>query len=1053
MGPGPSDNQWQRVRPIGLYEELVTEAIAEWLDHEVPSAQIEATGLDPAEAADRIALHLGRLIARSIAGVGADQRVQLGINAARSLLGHLDDAISSSESGGDKPIQAGTVLRGLFGTLPDGTSHRPEAPSTPLLDTALLTNAPGEPNIAYQLNSEIPSADSIDVVMAFVVKSGIRPVLDRLRRHTAAGRSFRVLTTTFTGVTQSDALQQLVELGAQVRVSYDTTADRLHAKAWLFHRRSGMSTAFIGSSNMTFAGQERGMEWNVRAAAARNPHVIERVQAVFQSYWEGGDFLPFDPEEFERSGGQVGADRGPTVILPPTELRLRPFQERLLEQVTLARSRGHHRNLLVAATGTGKTVMAAVDFARLSTSPSRPRLLFVAHRKEILHQSLATFRYALRDAGFGELWVGGKRPTEFDHVFASVQSLHTGALEHLPPDHFDVVIVDEFHHAAAPTYERLLEHVRPRELLGLTATPERADGASILRHFDGRIAAELRLWDAIDQHRLSPFRYFGVHDGMDLSEIPWKRGRGYDVERLTNLYTSDEAWARGVLQQLMDHVDDVHAVKCLGFCVSVEHARFMARVFNDAGVASVAVWSDSPEAVRSQALRDLAAGHINVVFSVDLFNEGVDVPVLDTVLFLRPTDSPTLFLQQLGRGLRLAPDKGFCTVLDFVGQHRTEFRFDRRIGSILGGSRRELAEQVAHGFPRLPAGCTMQLDRVASEIVLRSIKESVPSSWKGKVAELVQAASSVGADISLHRFLDESGLDLADVYRSGLGTPPAGQACWSDLRAGAQLPVLASRQDDLPIRRALGRLLHADDESRLQTWTRLLTPAVPPALAAEGERERRLARMLLVQLFGDNELKTGTLDGAFAQLWRHPQLRSELLELLPLLGIGIDHVHPPWVGNGDVPLELHARYTRREIQAALGDRRVDSEHLPTWREGVRWMEASQADVFAFTLEKTPGHFSPTTRYQDYAISPDLIHWESQNATTEDGPTGTRYRTHHDLGTSVFMFARLSTQDRASWFLGPADYVSHVGERPMAITWRLRHQLPGDLFASFAAAVA
>ena len=298
------------------------------------------------------------------------------------------------------------------------------------------------------------------------------------------------------------------------------------------------------------------------------------------------------------------------------------------------------------------------------------------------------------------------------------------------------MIVDEFHHAAASTYRALLEHLRPGQLLGLTATPERADGLDVLKYFDGRIAAELRVWDAIDQQYLAPFVYYGVHDGLDLREVPWRRGTGYDIAALTNVFTADHAWARRVLEQIRTKIGDPGRMRALGFCVSIQHARFMASVFSEAGLPSVAVWGDSPRPEREAALRDLAAGALRVVFTVDLFNEGVDVPTVDTLLLLRPTESPTLFLQQLGRGLRRAHGKTVCTVLDFVGLHRKEFRFDRRFRALLGGSRKDVERQVEQGFPFLPAGCHLELDSVAQEIVLRSIREAIPSAWRERCAEL-----------------------------------------------------------------------------------------------------------------------------------------------------------------------------------------------------------------------------------------------------------------------------------------------------------------------------
>src|SRR5690606_5309974 len=229
-------------------------------------------------------------------------------------------------------------------------------------------------------------------------------------------------------------------------------------------------------------------------SGARNRSIVEKVAAVFESYWEEADFEPYDPVRFALAVDHGGLETE-RLVLSPTEIRPYPFQERLLEEIELSREQGFHRNLLVAATGTGKTVMAALDYQRLRRRLPRSRLLFVAHREEILRQSRNTFAHALRDASFGEMWVGGRRPTEFEHVFASIQSLNATGLESIPPDHFDVVIVDEFHHAAASSYQALLEHLRPQQLLGLTATPERSDGLPILHWFNDRIAAELRLWD------------------------------------------------------------------------------------------------------------------------------------------------------------------------------------------------------------------------------------------------------------------------------------------------------------------------------------------------------------------------------------------------------------------------------------------------------------------------------------------------------------------------------------------------------------------------------
>ena len=537
----------------GLYEVLITEALEEQLGQLDGSLKAIRGQLRASEAADRISLHLARILERAIASVDESERAKTGINLARRLIDVILMLPSVGALRRESPLELGELLRSVVGHLPDGRLESIEEPLIPILDTTLLTNAPGEPRVGHQILSEIHSADRIDVVMAFVRRSGIAPLLAAIRAHCSAGRALRLLTTTYTGSTDERALDELREAGADVRVSYDTGSTRLHAKAWLLHRDSGFSTAYIGSSNLTHWAQISGLEWNVRISGARNKDVIDKVTAVFESYWHNPDFRAYDRDEF-RSRVQDPTGERAIIRLSPTELRPEPFQERLLEQIALARLQGHHRNLLVAATGTGKTVMAALDFLRLRESLPRARLLFVAHREEILLQSRATFQHALRDPLFGELWVGGHRPDKFEFVFASIQSLNAAGLSYLDPAHFDIVIVDEFHHAAAQSYQTLLEHVKPVELLGLTATPERSDGLPILDWFDGRIAAELRLWDAIDQQRLVAFAYYGIHDGLDLRDIPWRRGRGYDVEGLSNLLTANDASARFVLKELENRV-------------------------------------------------------------------------------------------------------------------------------------------------------------------------------------------------------------------------------------------------------------------------------------------------------------------------------------------------------------------------------------------------------------------------------------------------------------------------------------------------------------------
>ena len=1032
-------------RPSGLYEQLVNAA----LDAELVSIQatrdIKIERMASAEAPDRLAIYVGKLVERVVASLNEKDRLDLSRQLVNNVVEVAKEYAPIANLDVDKLPEELAVLRAIYDLAQDGSRVELDLPLTPLLDTTLITNDRSEPKIAAQIKGEIHSADRIDIVMAFVRHSGIKKFVDQFKRFLAKPGQprLRLLTTTYTNSTELKALQILQDLGAEIRVSYDIGMTRLHAKAWYFYRSSGASTAYIGSSNLTHSAQDTGMEWNVRASALRNPDVTRKVASMFESYWESGDFEPFDAEVFKLNSAKETPkeNHASRAFLDVT---LKPFQERLLEQIDISRDQGQNWNLLVSATGTGKTIMAGVDYRRLSTRLPRSRLLFVAHRKEILSQSRDTFRQVLKDWQFGELWVDGDRPSSFQHVFASIQTLSNADLERIEKEHYDVVIIDEFHHAAASTYQRLLEHLQPKQLLALTATPERADGESLLHLFNGEITAELRLWDAIDQHSLVPFEYYGVHDGTNLSDVPWRRGRGYDTDALSNIYTADDLWVKRVITELLSKVESIEDMSGLGFCVSVAHAQFMARKFTDAGIAAESVSGMTAANERESTLRKLNDGSLRFVFSVDVFNEGVDLPKVNTLLLLRPTESATIFIQQLGRGLRRAHNKTVCTVLDFVGQQNKAFRFDKRLGALLGGTRKDLERQVREGFPYLPSGCYMELDPVAQQAVLASLKNAIPSSRRALAKEL-RILKERGADTSLGAFLEHTGLKLEDIYK---GT---GDNSWSALRETAGIATLPEGPKEATLRKALGRLLHIDDNERLSQYELWAAQANAPEMPALNHRKTRLLRMLVASLCNELKDKHLSLEAATRLVWQHPQVLAELHEMIGELKRHISHKHSSYEPFGDNPLQIHARYTRIEILAAFGE--GNSALTPVWREGVRWAEQSKTDIMVFTLSKTPGRFSPTTMYRDYAISQHLVHWESQSQTSEASPTGQRYIHHAELESYIALFARETSDDRAFWCLGGANYVEHEGERPMAIKWRLDQSLPGDLYGAFVAAVA
>ena len=879
-----------------------------------------------------------------------------------------------------------------------------------------------------------------DSLCAFVRFAGLRLIRPELAEFLLGGGEMRVIASVYTGSTEKRALDELVGLGAKVKVSYETSQTRLHAKAWLFQRNSGYHTAYVGSSNLTHSALLDGLEWNVRATEVDNPAIIRQVGATFEQYWQEPEFETYDPRvDGDRLQTALDAENQPGAAPAPYRLNIqvepKPFQVEILEALDAERQRGHFRNLVVAPTGTGKTWVSAFDYVRLR-SVGFERLLFVAHRNEILQQSQEVFRLVLHDPAFGERFVAAERPQRWDHVFASIQSLHR-AIDQLDPTQFDVVVVDEFHHAEADTYRRLLEHLKPKVLVGLTATPERADGQEILHWFDERVASEMRLWEALDQGLLCPFHYLGVGDGTDLRGVGFQRGR-YVTSELEGVLTGDHVRARRILDSVGEWVLDPQKMRALGFCVGIHHAKFIAEQFNAAGLPSVALDGETDAETRLEAVRRLRRGDLRAIFTVDIFNEGVDIPEVDTILLLRPTESATVFLQQLGRGLRWSEGKSVLTVVDFIGQAHADYRFDVRFRAMVGGTRRQVERALEHGFPLMPPGCAIRLDEIAREIVLANLRSSIRNTRRALVDDL----RGLPPTTTLGQFLEVSSFDLQDVY----ATPSGGTTFTSARRAAGHLrgaPNLAEAQYS----KALGKILHVDDEERHSFWRSWLTSAEPPPLVPLGSREHRLQLMLFAAL-GHRGRPIAELDAALTGLWQTPLIKEELIELLDVLRertrLDSRAIDP----TGVVPIHSHATYGLYEIIAAYGI--VSNGVLRENREGVVWSEEHQSDLFFVTINKSEEDYSATTKYKDYPVSPTLFHWESQSRTATASPTGQRYINHLARGTRVIVFVRENRRDERDvstpyLCLGPARHASHKSDRPMQIVWELERPMPSEIF--------
>lgn len=1031
----------------GLHEEVINKGLGEELDSSHDKL-IKSAPIDKAEAAKILSKYITQVVEKGLDNIvdnGGD--IQSQIELANKIVSTIKTETRESDFDSLSVDKRAEQLLALFDRTNSiyGINEKAEIvrPVTSIAQSSLFTGAVHEPQMGTELKKEIASCDKIDFLVSFIKWSGLRIIYEDLKTFTYNGGKLRILTTSYMGATDIKSIEMLSQLpNTEIKVSYDTKRTRLHAKTYIFYRDTGFTTAYVGSSNLSNAAMTSGCEWNVKATAQDLPDTIKKICATFESYWNSDEFENYTSEQHDKLRAAIirerGVDNSPDVAYF-FDVTPYPYQQEILDKIQAERQiRGNFKNLIVAATGTGKTVISAFDYKNFCKKLGRPaNLLFVAHREEILKQSIATFRGILKDNNFGDLFVGNEKPTSLNNLFVSIQTFNSRALTNVTtPDFYDYIIVDEFHHAAANSYQELLTYYKPKVLLGLTATPERMDGKSILEYFNNRITAEIRLPEAIDRKLLCPFQYFGVTDEVDLSDLKWERG-GYNRKELSNVYTINQAVAcrraNLIIQSIFKYVTDINEVKGLGFCVSKEHARFMSDYFNSKNIPSMYLVSENSDEERNSAKRRLVEGYVRFIFVVDIYNEGVDIPEVNTVLFLRPTESLTIFLQQLGRGLRLCEGKDCLTVLDFIGQANKNYNFESKFAALLDNTSRGVINELNNGFVSAPKGCYIQLEKLAKEYILNNIKASFGAT-AGLISKLSSFEETSGLPLNLANFVEYNHLDIRTIY--------AHENSFSRLCARAGVRDNFTEDGEEIIAKALARICAINSRRWLKFLLNTL-PSIETRTATDfGDCQKRMLRMFEFTIWPNTDSEDNiprTLE-KLASLKNSPVMFGEMLELMQYNFDNIDFVDEPVDLGFDCPLDLHCNYTRDQIFVAL-----DYLKPSVVRQGVKWLPEKKLDVFINTLNKSEKDYSPTTMYNDYSINEWLFHWQSQSTTSDTSPTGQRYIHHAEMGSKVLLFVREYESDIAGTapftFLGLADYKSHEGSKPMSIVWQLRAPIP------------
>lgn len=1034
----------------GIYEELVTQLVARKLNQlDEEKFYIKKSPIDKEEAATILSQHLARTIKLAFSAVKTENALEIQIEIANKIITYLKSELHKEDFKDDLIEIEGKILKAVFTKIDahfsDLDLHLKEiTPYTRLTHSELFTGGNVGLSLESELKKEILSANRIDLLVSFIKWKGIVILLKEFEEFTSRGGELRIITTTYMGASDYKAIQILSKLSnTKVKISYNTGNERLHAKAYLFHRNTGFHTGYIGSSNFSRSALTDGLEWNLKITTNEVSHIIDKFQKTFDTYWQNDEFELFDESihaikltEALKQGKIAKTYLNSAVYF---DLKPYPYQSEILEKLEVERSVHHRfRNLLVAATGTGKTVISAFDYKNFRAANKSARLLFVAHRKEILEQSLATFQGVLKDNNFGELWVDGIEPANFEHVFASVQTLINRIDDlTLSAEYYDFIVIDEVHHITASSYRPIINYFKPKILLGLTATPERMDGGNIQEDFEHKIAAEIRLPEALNRKLLCPFQYFGVSDSIDLTNVRWINGK-YAASELTNLYTANDRRVGEIIANLDKYTKDMNDLRALAFCATVEHARFMSEKFSLAGLKADYLTSENSRE-RDSIRQKLAKKEINYLFVVDIFNEGVDIPEVDTVLFLRPTESLTVFLQQLGRGLRLADGKECLTVLDFVGNARPEYNFENKFRALIGKTVTTVQKEIEDNFPHLPLGCSVILEKQAKETILKNIITATSFNINQLIQKIRNFEHNTTLPLTLNNFCQFNNIPVQVIYKKG---------SWQRLcqRAGKLADFSTVNESEI-VSAIKNKWLSTNSLSYFNFILKAAKQNFYLNLDSISESDKTMALMLHYDVW-QNGCNFSSLSESLQKIGENKMLVAEIIEIIEILIENIDfkelEIALPYIQ----PLKLHARYTRDQILTAF--RLNTFGKKSSNREGVAENKELNTEILFVDLIKSEEDFSPTTMYNDYAVSELLFHWQSQNSAKPETGKGLSYIMHKELNKVILLFVREKAKDEYGntmgyVFVGQANYKNSYGTKPMSINWELNEPLPHYLW--------
>ncbi|QXX29847.1 DUF3427 domain-containing protein [Bacillus amyloliquefaciens] len=933
----------------------------------------------------------------------------------------------------------------------------------------LLGNHQTHDNFFKALKHEMLTADRVDFMVSFTRWSGVQLLIPPLQELANRHVPVRIITSTYMGITEPKALRHLLQFeNVELRIVNEYKKS-FHTKAYLFERCSGQHSVIVGSSNLSQAALTTGYELNVRLPETRYLPVYQQTKDLFDTVWNEKT-QPVDEqflqayEEFQAGSQKVSASFAAQNSLYKTKMSPNAMQKEALRNLKKTRNEGETKAVIIAATGTGKTFLAAFDFEQFKPN----KYLFLAHREELLSKAIETFKKVTNNHEDFGLLTGTKKERDKRFLFSTIQTLHKkDTLESFSTDEFDYIVIDEFHHAEASTYQAVLNYFTPKFLLGLTATPERLDGKDVLQICDHNVVYEIRLRDALKAELLAPFHYFGISDHtVDYEKVKVKNGLYEEKSLVDHLKTHKRV--EYIIKMINMYGFYGEKMVGLGFCTNVEHAIYMSDEFNKSGFYTTYLTGNDSPAKRQEVIRQLEDPHhsLELIFTVDIFNEGIDIPKLNLLLFLRPTESPTIFIQQLGRGLRKTDDKEFVTILDFIGNYQKSFVIPLALSgqtSQKSFDKDSLRVAVTHEFSDLPGGSYVDLSAITKKEILNKIDHIKLNSDAMLKTLYKQFKQELGRSPELIDFLyseQAPGLTFfIKKYKSWVQTKKK----MDDLNVTDEgilnnplvVGIVARLEQQLPIKWPY-------------EWLILQSGFHKNIITIEDVKES-LEKQFHIQITTDTH--DDLIQRAMERLtksdqkqnWRFGTLQGDTFKLDPEVSeILTDPLFGPYIkervhygliefrrmnniealASKEIKLTLYQTYTRNELIYLF----QSTDQEGTWREGVRRVKNHYLIFINLNKsEKVEDHLL----YKDYFIDPSHFHWQSQNQTSHTSSVGQNFIHHKEKGYHIHLFVRKFTEMHNITlpfiYVGEADYVSSHGDKPMNVKWKLHQPVPENLY--------